>query len=80
MEGCKVGSSTPLYSQAVCSRGKKPLEVEKDLSGEGKRDNDDTQKQNNRREEEGRKEQTELKTKITVPKRDLIKTEKSKAH
>jgi len=37
MEGHKGGSSTPSYSQAVASRGKKPIETARGPSGERKR-------------------------------------------
>jgi len=51
MESRKGGSSTPSYSQAVSSRGKKPLETVKGFLGEGKQNNRDTQEQNNSRKE-----------------------------
>jgi len=43
MEGCKGGSTTPSYSEAISSRGKKPLEAKKGFLGGGKLDNEDSQ-------------------------------------
>jgi len=36
MEGHKGGSSTPSYIQTIASQGKKPLEMARGVSGEGK--------------------------------------------
>ena len=52
-------SSTPSYSQEVSSRGKKPLEVEKGLSGGDIGNIDDEKEQNNKRGEEKVKEKEE---------------------
>lgn len=59
MEGCKVGSSTPLYSQVVASRGKKPIETAGGPLGEGKRNIEEEHDLTNTREDNIIKENEE---------------------
>ena len=60
MEGCKGGSSTPSYKQAVANRGKKPIEDNIGPSDGRQRKREEEQKGSKSRENNNTKESEEV--------------------